>query len=277
MDTQPHLASRVAAGLAAVRAQVGFFHEHFGRAASLWKHDGTRVTPADLAISRAVFEELARQFPDDQFFSEETEPGTQAIRVASRYSWMLDPIDGTNNFALGIPVCAISLALLEAGQPVCGFIYDFGARTLLHGGPGFGLFADGVPLRAAPRGDHDEGKVVAIHAPVDARHAAVVQLFLADYKLRSYGSGALHLAYVALGKVDACVDFTVKVWDIAAAWAFCRVTGVETVFFGREPFPLSVFDLHAEPLRYAAGSGSSFRRVVAQLEKSPGLERTLQP
>lgn len=206
---------RVAAALVAVRARTSYLHAQFGRSESKWKHDGTRVTAADLAISRAIFEELGKRFGEDQFFSEETEPGGNPVPLQARFAWILDPIDGTNNFALGIPFCAISLALLEHGVPVCGFVYDLGLRSLFHGGPEMGLFADGVPVEAQTPESHDT-KIVAMHSPVDKTYLPLIERVLGDYKLRAFGSGALHLTYVALGRIDACLDLTVRVWDIAA-------------------------------------------------------------
>ncbi len=257
---------RMAAGLAAVRARTEYMHVHFGRAKSLWKHDGTRVTPADLAISRTVFAELRGQFPEDEFFSEETEPGSAPVPLRARFSWILDPIDGTNNYALGIPVCAISLALLESGTPIAGFVYDLGLRTLFHGGPEFGLLADGrpVPPCAAPGGEH---KIIAMHSPVDSAHLPLVLRVLGEYKLRAFGSGSLHLTYVALGRIDAALDLTVRVWDIAAAWAFCRQTGVEVHFFDAPAFPLRQFDLTSRPVRYLAGSTAVCAELVPKLQE----------
>jgi myo-inositol-1(or 4)-monophosphatase len=247
---------RMSAGLVAVRARTAFMHQHFGKSESTWKHDGTRVTAADIAISRAVFEELGKRFPEDQFFSEETEPGGAPVPLHARFAWIIDPIDGTNNFALGIPFCAISLALLDGGVPVCGFVYDLGARVLMHGGPGIGLFAEGAPIERLTRGTGSatEAKIVAMHSPIDPRHMPLVDRVLGDYKLRAFGSGTLHLTYAALGRIDAALDLTVRVWDIAAAWAFCAVTGVEVHFLDEEVFPLRAFDLHMKPVRYLAGS-----------------------
>lgn len=257
---------RVQAGLAIVRSQVEYLHAHFGRAASHWKHDGTRVTTADLAISGAIFRALGEAFPDDQCFSEETEPGRGPVPVHARFCWILDPIDGTNNYALGVPFCAISLALLDEGLPVCGFVYDLGLRTLFHGGPGLGLWADGAPITPASPGS-GEMKVVAMHSPVDAAHLPLVLRVLGEYKLRAFGSGTLHLAYVALGRVDAALDLTVRVWDIAAAWAFCRLTGAEVRFFDRPVFPLRAFDLHMPPVRYLAGSPATCAELVPKLQE----------
>jgi myo-inositol-1(or 4)-monophosphatase len=259
------IARRMSAGLMAVRARTSYMHEHFGKAESMWKHDGTRVTAVDLSISKTVFDELRKKFPDDQYFSEETEPGGAPIPLTSEFVWIIDPVDGTNNYALGVPVCAISLALLQHGVPVCGFIYDLGTRTLLHGGPGIGLFADGAPIgrHTAHKGDT---KIVAMHSPIDPRHMPVVNAVLESYKLRAYGSGALHLAYVALGRIDACLDFTVRVWDIAAAAAFCAVTGVETWYLNGDVFPMKAFDLHMKPIRYFAAPAEVMTELRPRLE-----------
>lgn len=258
---------RVAAGRAIVQARVGHLHAYFGRADTARKHDGTRVTPADLEISRAICAELASLFPEDQRFSEEAEPAGGAIRLQSRFSWILDPIDGTNNYYFGIPVCAISLALLEHGTPVYGFVYDLGARTLYHGGPGRGMWADDLPVvPAAP--DPTDFKIIAVHSPVDAAHLPLVMRLLGAYKLRAFGSGSLHLAYVALGRVDAAIDLTVRVWDIAAAWAFCRETGREVRFFDRPVFPLQTFDLHMRPVRYLAGSPAACDELGGRLAEA---------
>ncbi len=259
------IARRMSAGLVAVRAGTNYMHEHFGKAESMWKHDGTRVTAVDLAISKNVFEELRRKFPEDQFFSEETEPGGAPVPLTAAFTWIIDPVDGTNNYALGVPMCAISLALLERGVPVCGFVYDLGTRTLIHGGLGIGLFADGAPIARHPALTGDT-RIVAMHSPIDPRHLPVVNAVLQHYKLRGFGSGALHLTYVALGRIDACLDFTVRVWDIAAAWAFCQVTGVEVWFFDGPLFPMREFDLHMRPIRYLAADAAA----MAELKEAIG-------
>jgi myo-inositol-1(or 4)-monophosphatase len=262
---------RVTAGCAAVRARTAHLHEHFGLAETRWKHDGTRVTPADLAISRDLFADLAAQFPADQFFSEETEPGGAPVPLRARFSWVLDPIDGTNNYALGIPVCAISLALLDGGMPVCGFVYDLGLRTLFHGGGELPVWADATEiLPTVP--ESGTQKVVVMHSPVGDANLPLVLRVLREYKLRAFGSGALHLVYAAIGRVDAAIDLTVRVWDIAAAWAFCQRLGVEVWFFDAPVFPLRAFDLHMAPVRYLAGRADVCARLLPQLEEA-GLRR----
>lgn len=257
---------RMTAALLAIREQVDYFHQHFGRAETLWKHDGTRVTPADLAVSEAIFAALRKRFPEDQFFSEESDPEAPPTPVTARFAWMLDPIDGTNNFAIGIPFCSISLALLDRGVPVCGFLYDFGLRALFHGGPAIGLFRDGQPIE---REEHPRGaeKILALHAPIGERYLPVVSRLISGYKLRAWGAGSLHLAYVAFGKIDAAVDLTVKAWDIVAAWAFCQTTGVRVEFLDGSPFPLKAFDVHMQPTRYVAAPPEEFAALEPELHE----------
>ena len=103
------LKNRVAFGRSLVRKHIAFFEKSFGRVTSQWKYDGTRVTEADLTLSRAFETELAERFPEDLFLSEELDSESGSIRVDSEYAWLVDPIDGTNNFARGIPACSISV------------------------------------------------------------------------------------------------------------------------------------------------------------------------
>ena len=141
---------RIEAARQAVTAQTGLLRRGFRRARSSWKADGTRVTTADLAISGAILRALGARFPADQGFSEESAEAAVPVSVTSHFCWVLDPIDGTNNYAAGIPFCAISLALLDQGVPVYGVIYDFARRKLIQGGPGSGAFDGGKPAHVLP-------------------------------------------------------------------------------------------------------------------------------
>ena len=260
------LEKRIEAGKEAVLSQRDRYLAGFGRAESQWKADGTRVTDADLAISGDIFARLGASFPDDQCFSEESADHAGPIARTSEWSWVLDPIDGTNNFALGVPMTAISLALLHDGMPAYGFVYDYGRRELLHGGSGLGILRDDAPF-SAKFGRSGVDKVVAVHTPLDDRHIPALLAIVGKYKLRAFGSGALHLSYACLGMIDACMDFTVRVWDIGAAAAFAPETGAEIHYFNGSPFPLQTFDLKMTPLRYMAGSPAACTEILAAFEK----------
>ncbi|MEY3774717.1 MAG: hypothetical protein RLZZ129_1497 [Verrucomicrobiota bacterium] len=256
---------RSEAGRRAVLAQTELLHRELGRAPSSWKGDGTRVTTADVAISENIFRELGALFPDDQFFSEELTHEGEPLAVTARFSWVLDPIDGTNNFALGIPHCAIGLALLENGLPVFGAVYDLAGRQLIHGGPGQGVFCGERP--AAMRGERlTTQSMIGFHSPYDKRYAPHAALLAGNYKLRGLGSSTLHLAYVATGLIDAVVDHNVKVWDIAAAVPLVLAAGGEVCFLAEAPFPLRQFDLRMGRIFYVAGSSAACRQLRGLLE-----------
>lgn len=252
----PELLSRIAAGKAVVLARTELLHAEFGRAQSNWKHDGTRVTPVDIAISEAIVRELTAQFSEDQIFSEELAVTDKPVQVTARFAWVLDPIDGTNNYAQGIPNCAISLGLLENGRPVYGFVYDMGRRVLIRGGPGFGLF-DGDSAARVKESKFDKESLVGFHSPFDRKFAHHAQRIVENFKIRGLGTSTLHLAYVAVGILDGTIDHNVKIWDIAAAVALCLAGGGEVHFLNGEQFPMRQFDLKMARIQYVAG-GKSF-------------------
>src|SRR5471032_198090 len=252
--------ARIAAAKPAVLAQTDLLHREFGRAESRWKSDGTRVTAVDVAISEGIFRELRSQFPGDQFFSEELAETEAPIPVTARYSWVLDPIDGTNNFALGIAHCAISLAVCEAGEPVYGVVYDLSRRTLMHGGPGFGV-RDGEREVRVSTAAFSRETLVGFHSPFDKSLLPMASAVLSQFKIRGLGSATLHLAYVAAGILDGCVDFNVKIWDLAAAIPLVRAAGGEVQFLNGEQLPMRQFDLKMKGIIYLAGSPAMCARL----------------
>lgn len=262
--THPDLATRIRAAQQAVTAQTELLHREFGRAKSEWKSDGTRVTAVDLAISESITQALRAQFPHDDIFSEEIVQGDAPIPLTRRFAWVLDPIDGTNNYALGIAHCAISLALLEHGVPVYGVIYDMARRRLIHGGPGFGAF-DGDRLAHVRMDPPNPQTVIGFHTPYDRHFAPDAQVIVENFKIRALGSSTLHLAYVAVGILNGTVDHNVKIWDIAAAVPLCLAAGGRVEFLNGEQFPMKHFDQNMARIRYVAGSAeicAALRRLL---------------
>lgn len=255
------LISRVELAQKAVLAQTALMHREFGHVQSQWKEDGTRVTTADLAISSGIQKAVLDAFPNDQFFSEELAHKGGAIPVTAKYSWLLDPIDGTNNFALGLAHCAIGLALLEDGMPVYGVVYDLARRKLIQGGPGFGVKDGEVPTRV--RNEPITGQsLLGFHSPYDKKYSEQGRRLIEDFKIRGLGSSTLHLAYVAAGILDGVVDHNVKLWDIASAVPLVWAAGGETRFLNGEQFPMRQFDLKMPRIFYVAGSKAMCDRLI---------------
>ena len=257
------LLSRIDAGKRAVLAQTALMHRDFGHVKSEWKYDGTRVTASDVAISENIFRELGAQF-DDDYFSEELAVTEAPIPLAKRFAWVLDPIDGTNNYATGIPYCAISLALLENGRPVYGIVYDMARRVLIHGGPGFGVW-DGdqvVQMKTTPPTTQS---LLGFHSPYDKVFAPHASVLVENFKIRGLGSSTLHLAYIAVGLLEGTVDHNVRIWDIAAAVPLVWAAGGEVQFINGAQFPMTVFNLKMDRIQFIAGNAAMCAKLRAVL------------
>lgn len=254
------IVSRIESAKRAVLAQTGVLHRDFGRAKSHWKSDGTRVTASDIAISEGIVAELRAQFPEDDYFSEELTGAEAPLALTRRFAWILDPIDGTNNYAMGIAHCAISLALFEHGRPVYGVVYDLARRTLISGGPGHGLF-DGDRPAHVQSGPPDAQTLLGFHSPYNKDYADHASELVRHFKIRGLGSSTLHLAYVAVGILGGTVDHNVKIWDIAAAVPLCLAGGGQVHFLNGDQFPLKEFNLKMERIFYVAGNAAVCARL----------------
>ncbi|MDF9827704.1 myo-inositol-1(or 4)-monophosphatase [Ereboglobus sp. PH5-10] len=257
------LLSRIEAGKAAVLAQTDLMLREFGRAQSNWKSDGTRVTPVDIAISQNIERLIHERFADDEFFSEElADPARfESEPLRARFAWILDPIDGTNNYATGLASCAISLGLYENGLPVYGIVYDMSRRALIHGGPGLGVF-DGDRAVSVSQAAPTPQSLVGFHSPHDKIYAAQAKTIVENFKIRGLGSSTLLLSYVANGMLEGVVDHNVKIWDIAAAIPLCMAGGGELYFFNNtNPLPVRTFDLKMKRIQYIAGGAAFVARA----------------
>ncbi|MFZ5496021.1 MAG: inositol monophosphatase family protein [Verrucomicrobiota bacterium] len=251
---------RIEVAKRAVLAETELLHREFGRTRTEIKHDGTKVTAVDIAISEHLMAGITQAFPADQFFSEELAPTDAPTPVTSRFCWVCDPIDGTNNYANGIAHCAISLGLLEHGVPAYGVIYDLARRKLIHGGPGRGVWDGGQRARARPEAPSGHS-LIGFHSPVEKVYAAEGKRLIENFKIRGLGSSTLHLAYVAVGLLDGVVEHNNKLWDIAAACALVEESGAAIHYLNQSPFPLKEFTLKASRVQYVAGNKAMMAKL----------------
>lgn len=259
---EPKCRHRINAARVAIKAQIPFFQRHFGAVTSEWKADKSRVTFADLALSSQLSEALATDFGDDLILSEESAIEGAALSVDSEFSWLLDPIDGTNNFALGFSVCAISVALLYQGYPIYGLVYDHSSGRLIEGGYGHGLLIDQKKCQRSYLADQAQ-RMIGMHFPMEPAVVTQYQSLLSRYRVRCLGSGTLTLLYVAMGYHCGIIDYGVKHWDIAAAYAICEAVGIDIRFTRQAPFPLKSFHTQAENCPYYAGDATFIQEVDA--------------
>ncbi len=252
MDVSP-LDERIEFGRKAVEQQVEYFTRQFGSVASDWKTDGSRVTEADLYLSKTFQKELLAAFSEDQFFSEELDHGDESIEVMPGYAWLLDPIDGTNNFARGIPTCSISLGLLKDGFPVYGYVYDYASGKLLHGGMGKGVFIGGSPIEKK-RSKVDSNSLISMQCWRNKQAIEQENALQKLYKLRAFGSSEIHTAYAAVGWTDGVIAHRIKSWDIVAGVAMMKGAGGSTRFFDTKVFPMKTFSTQEVGFGHISGS-----------------------
>ena len=175
------------------------------------------VTEVDIAVERMFRDLIAERFPDHHVLAEEL--GGSAT-VPPGACWVFDPIDGTTNFAHGLPIFCASLALEIDGVPEVAAVYDPNRKELFTAERGGGAFLNGSPLRVSSAARLVDAMLVTgfpydVHARVDE----IVGLFAAFVgqarAVRRLGSAAIDLCWVAAGRMDGFWESDLKAWDIA--------------------------------------------------------------
>lgn len=253
--------ARVVADLALLGGRLAL--ERFHHAQVSIKRDGTLVTDADVAIQEALGREIARLFPADGLVGEEGPIGEP--RREARYAWILDPIDGTNNFARGMPGFAVSVGVLRDRVPFAGAVYDPVARWLFTGCMGRGAWLNDRPLRVRDEplaGD----SLFAMRTPCRAGVPEFVEGWIRRHRVRRFGSTALHLCYVALGGLDFVHDDRASLWDLAgAAPVLLEAGGVLTTEDGAPVFPVTAAQCAGGPIALLAGHPASHAAALGDV------------
>lgn len=247
------LGTRIIAGRESVLQKVEYFRKNFGLAQSRWKKDGTRVTDVDEAISKEIFDFLSTKFPKDDYCSEESTETPEPVSLKGEFAWLLDPVDGTNNYAVGVPECAISLGLLRHGVPVYGYIYDYGRDNLLQGGPVVGSIEGDRRINSS-QNLVNEKLTFCMHFPIPTTDLDSLREALQEWRIRCPGSAAIGLANVATGRLDGCLEFRSKPWDCAAGFAICEGAGSKFHFLRDPAFPMKAFSPKMGPCPFRIGS-----------------------
>lgn len=266
MKKDAALETRIATGRSAVLSQVHLFSSNLGKVKSEWKADNSRVTKVDLAISGNLQKQIHELYPLDHFCSEESQDADTPVYLENRFTWVADPVDGTNNYATGIASCAISLGLFEEGEPIYGFLYDLSRNTLTEGGPGFGIIENGKRIKPLPEEPLGGKSTLGVHFPISAQHTEQLFPLITTRKLRSIGSGALNLLHASTGRIDGVIDFKVRIWDIAAGLAFAKASKRQYHFLGGSPLPLREFSVNMPLSPYFCGT-QSFCEEIRRLLK----------
>ena len=227
-------------GEAAVREAGLYLRSNLGRAIEAsYKGAVDLVTPFDLGSQEILVGRLSAAFPSHGFLAEEGLSRTGD----SGYRWVIDPLDGTTNFAHGFPVFSVSAALESEGRLALGFVFDPMRDEMFRAQAGRGASLNGAPIRVS--GVADLGRsLLATGFPYDVRQSPVNNLdhwarfIVRAQAIRRCGSAALDLSYVACGRFDGFWELKLKPWDMAAGALIVREAGGLVTDAGNGPFVL---------------------------------------
>ena len=196
------------------------------------------VTEADVAAESAIIASLDEDAPGIAIMAEESFQGQADME---QRTWIIDPLDGTTNFAHGIPIFAVSIGLLDKGRPLAGVIYCPMQDELFCTSRGGGAWLNDRPIRVTGT-DFLVQALVATGFPYDIRK--YVDQVLAQTRavlpkvrdIRRMGAAAVDLAYVACGRLDGFWEAALKPWDTAAGWLLVEEAGGRVTGFAGQPY-----------------------------------------
>ncbi len=209
----------------------------FRHVAHRYKQDGSIITEADLAMQRRLASALQQLAPEVAFLAEEmTSEEQQMLLQANTPVWCLDPLDGTRNFASGIPYFSVSLALLRAGQVEMAVVYDPLRKECFSARRGHGAWLNEVPLRLAPTAtDIAQATAIVDFKRLDSALATRLVTDPPYSSQRSFGSVALDWCWLAAGRGQLYLHGRSHIWDYAGGQLIFAEAGGHACGLDGEP------------------------------------------
>lgn len=215
------------------------------------------VTEVDTKAETRIIEIIKSNFPDHSIISEEV----GSLDMASDYNWVIDPIDGTVNFAHGIPICCVSIGLTHNGKPVLGAVYNPMMNELFFAEKGKGATLNNRKISVSVKSNFETACLVTgfpYKWPQAAEHPIKVfeRFVLQGLPVRRLGSAAIDLCWVACGRFDGFWEYNLSPWDIAAGYLIVEEAGGRITNFDGDPY--NIYDkqtlatnglIHEEMLR----------------------------
>lgn len=225
---------------AALRSAEILTH-YFGNAGITEKSTQDLVTQADIEAEELIRQIILSAFPDHDFLGEES--GASSSSQAAL--WVVDPLDGTNNYAHGIPQFSNSIAFVRDGVPEVGVVYDPLRNELFHAIRNGGAFLNDRPIHVSAATElkrsiistgfyYDRGEMMS------RTLAAIHRLFEDNIRgIRRFGSAALDLAWVACGRFEGFFEYQLSPWDYAAGSLLVQEAGGQCVDRNGRPLELN--------------------------------------
>jgi len=203
-----------------------------------YKGKNDLVSYVDKEAEERLVTGLSEILPGSGFIAEE---GTSTHK-SDTYNWIIDPLDGTTNFTHGLPIFAISIALLKRGELALGVVYEVNKDECFHAVKGQGAFLNHMPIRVSPIKTIDKALLATGFPYYDfdqmKQYLNIINEFMqTTHGLRRMGSAAVDLAYTACGRFEGFFEYNLNAWDVAAgALIVQEAGGTVTDFKGGKDF-----------------------------------------
>lgn len=186
------------------------------------KGDNQPLTQADLAANESIKSVLTKEFPDDGWLSEEDPDSSE--RFSKKRIWVVDPLDGTSDFIRKNPEFAVSIGLIENGEPILGVVYQPVTKELFYGAKGLGAFFNDEKIRVkSPKLSNE--KITVLASQSEYRRGEW-ERFEEDFDVKPTGGTAFKLALVASGRAHCCFTLVPKSeWDICGGHCLINEAG----------------------------------------------------
>lgn len=227
--------------LSTIMAAGALVKEGFSQEFEISHKDGINnlVTTIDKASEELIVNTIKAHFPDHGFVGEEF--GNE--NEDAEYKWIIDPIDGTVNFAHRVPLCCVSIALARNEEVIMGAVYNPMMNELFFAEKGKGAFLNDQPISVSAKSTIQNAFLVTgfpYHFPETKEHPVDIfaKIVKQGYPVRRLGSAALDLCWVACGRFDAFWEFNLQAWDIAAGYLLVEEAGGKVTNFSNQPYSI---------------------------------------
>ncbi|MBA7471484.1 Inositol-1-monophosphatase [subsurface metagenome] len=245
-------AAIVAGRLAGQRAM-----EEINYTKSTVKNDTELVTQTDKRCQELIIERIKENYPDHGFIAEEGPSGQifkQPPRSTEPFWWVIDPIDGTNNFAHQIRCFTVSIAAMYEGEPIVGVIFDPATESIFTAVKGGEAQLNGTRITAGQE-EMNIFSSFGIDSHFGEQIPAGIREIMVRTRFRNFGTTALQFAYVASGGLVGTVAFTTKLWDVAAGILLVETAGgIVTDLSGGKIFPADLDNYNGEHFKVLAAN-----------------------
>lgn len=225
------------------------------------KDKSDMVTEADYQAERIISTTIKNEFPEHMVLSEES---WVEDSENSEYKWVIDPLDGTGNFAHGNPNYSISIALVRDNEPVVGLVYQPETDEVFSAIKGRGATADGHQISVSGSDTIDESMMLSGYDP-DGDFTT--EFYQKTQGVRAIGSAALNMCYLATGAADAMWEYDTYPWDVAAGMLILKEAGGKITNPSEDEYKLKVED-SSEVNRMVASNGHIHSEVCSEIVNS---------